>query len=188
MTVAEALGRLRADDPHARREAALFLAAHGDERAARPLAWALKDPDGDVRAAAEQALWAIWMRSGDPETDELLLRGTRLMEAGDHGAAIACFSDVIARAPEFAEGYNKRATARYLRQEYARSIYDCRETLRRNPLHFGALSGEGLCYLALGWPARARRCLEGALALNPDMPGVRQNLAHLDHLARRETN
>lgn len=188
MTVAEALARLRADDARARREAALFLGERAAADAVRPLVWALKDPDRGVRQAAEAALWAIWMRSGDAETDALLLQGIRLMEAGDHAAAIACFSNVIARTPDFAEGYNKRATALYLTKQYARSLYDCQETLKRNPVHFGALSGQGLCFLALGWTFRARRCFERALAVNPDMPGARQNLAHLDRLARLQRN
>jgi len=186
--VAEALIRLRSDDAGARRAGALALGAHGNHRVAEPLVAALKDPDREVRAAAEGALWAIWMRSGDPETDARLREGTRLMEAGDPAAAIACFSRVIARAPDFAEGYNKRATALYLRGEYAQSLRDCGETLRRNPVHFGALSGSGLCFLALGWPSRARRSFERALAIHPDLPGVRQNLAHLDRLDRLHNN
>ena len=188
MTVAEALERLRAADARVRRDAACILGERADLRVVPSLVEVLRDPDRAVREAAEAALWAIWMRSGDAQTDALLLRGTRLMEAGDFAAAIACFSDVLARAPDFAEGYNKRATALYLRGDYARSLQDCEETLRRNPMHFGALSGEGLCFMALGWPTRARRCFERALAVHPDMPGVRQNLAHLDRMARLQTN
>lgn len=188
MTIAEALKRLRSPDARVRREAACVLRDRGDAGAVAPLVAVLKDPVRDVRGAVEAALWAIWMRSGDPQTDALLQEGTRRMEAGDHAAAIALFSDVIARSPDFAEGYNKRATALYLRGEFARSIRDCRETIKRNPVHFGALSGQGLCFMALGWPARARRCFERALAVNPDMPEVRQNVAHLDRLARLQTN
>ncbi len=188
MTVAEALERLGSPDARVRREAAVLLGERADMRVVPSLIEALRDPARGVRAAAEGALWAIWMRSGDPETDALLGEGTRYMEAGEHAAAIACFSDVVARSPDFAEGYNRRATALYLRGDYARSVQDCEATIARNPVHFGALSGEGLCFLALGWPARARRCFERALAVNPDMPGVRQNLAHLDRLARLQTN
>jgi Flp pilus assembly protein TadD len=188
VTVGEALERLRSADARVRCEAARVLAARGDMGAAHSLAEALRDPEVQVRREAEAALWAIWMRSGDPETDALLLEGTRRMEAGDHAAAIDDFSRVIARAPDFAEGYNKRATALYLQGSYVRSIADCEETLRRNPGHFGALSGEGLCYVALGWLDRARRCFRRALAVHPDMPTVRQNLAQLERMARRQNN
>ena len=60
-----------------------------------------------------------------------------------------CFSRLIERAPAFAEGWNKRATVRYMAGDYEASIADCRETLARNPNHFGALSGQGLCHFAL---------------------------------------
>ncbi len=188
MTVREALVRLRSEHAAARREAALALGRSGSALAVAPLVGTLKDPDRAVRAAAAEALWSLWMRSGDADTDAHLGEGTRRMEAGDHAGAIACFSRVIARAPDFAEGYNKRATARYLRGAYAQSIHDCQETLRRNPVHFGALSGAGLCFMALGWSSRARRYFQAALAVHPDLPGVRQNLAHLDRLDRLQTN
>lgn len=188
VTLAEALLRLRSEDADARRGAARALGRSGSSLAIAPLVGALKDPDRAVCAAAAEALWSLWMRSGDPETDAHLREGTRRMEAGDHAGAITCFSRVIARTPDFAEGYNKRATARYLRGAYAQSIHDCQETLRRNPVHFGALSGAGLCFMALGWSSRARRYFQAALALYPDLPGVRQNLAHLDRLDRLQTN
>ncbi len=188
MTVADALIRIRSGDARVRREAALALGKLGDHLVAGPLVTALKDPHGEVRAAAEGALWAIWMRSGDAETDAQLQQGTHLMDAGDQAAAIACFSRVIARSPGFPEGYNKRATAFYLRGAYARSILDCAETLRRNPVHFGALAGAGLCFMALGWSSRARRFFQRALTIHPDLRGARQNLARLDRLDRLQTN
>jgi tetratricopeptide (TPR) repeat protein len=132
------------------------------------------DPVEAGRAAA--ALWQFWHQSGDATLDALLKDGIAAMERQDLRAADDVFSRLITMAPDFAEGWNKRATVRYLVQDYAGSVADCRETLARNPNHFGALSGQGLCHLALGEFAQAARLFRRALAVHPHLSGARQNL------------
>ena len=134
-----------------------------------------EDPAAAARAAA--ALWEIWCASGDPEVDRLLRRGVEAMERGDLLAAEALFTDIIRRAPDFAEGWNKRATARYLDGNHAAAIADCEETLARRPHHFGALSGQGLCHMALGQPREAADLFRRTLAVYPHLTAVRNNLA-----------
>jgi len=101
--------------------------------------------------------------------------------------AIAIFDEVVRRRPVFAEGWNKRATARYLAGDYRRSLADCDEVLRRNPQHFGALSGSGLIHVELAEYERALDDFRRALAVNPNMQGVRENVRALERLidARR---
>jgi tetratricopeptide (TPR) repeat protein len=89
----------------------------------------------------------------------------------------ATFSRVIGMAREFAEGWNKRATARYLMNDFAGSIRDCEETLARNPNHFGASSGQGLCHTSLREYREAAICFRRALEIHPRLTAVRQNLA-----------
>jgi tetratricopeptide (TPR) repeat protein len=90
--------------------------------------------------------------------------------------AEALFSRVIERNPDFAEGWNKRATVRYLRNDFAGSIGDCRETLARNRNHFGAASGQGLCHMALGEFREAAVAFRRALEIHPHLQTVRDNL------------
>ena len=132
------------------------------------------DPAEAARAAA--VLWQMWHRSGDPNLDALLRQGIEAMERQDLQASDEIFSRLIVTAPAFAEGWNKRATVRYLAQDYPGSIADCRETLARNPNHFGALSGEGLCHLALGEYREAATLFRRALAVHPHLTGARANL------------
>src|SRR2546426_10747037 len=75
---------------------------------------ALVGPDDAAAARAEAALWEIWHRSGDREVDTLLHEGMAVMERRDLAGAEAIFARVIAQAPEFAEGWNKRATVRFV--------------------------------------------------------------------------
>lgn len=173
------LERLRSGEAGERRAAASRLGEVGDEGATAALARALRDPDSVVRRLAGAALWSIWHRSGDEEVDALLQRGILLMEEQRLPESVAVFGEVIAKAPGFAEGWNKRATAYYLMGEDDRSLADCEEVLRRNPIHYGALSGFGLIYLRKDNLARAAEYFERALAVNP---GLAQIEAVLDEI------
>src|SRR5262245_64935301 len=90
---------------------------------------ALRGDDPAAAAVAANRLWEMWCASGKPEVDALLRRGTEAMERGDLLAAEALFTDIIRRAPDFAEGWNKRATVRYLGGNHAAAIADCEATL-----------------------------------------------------------
>ena len=140
---------------------------------------ALKVLKGDdpVRAArAAAVLWEMWHRSGDPQLDSLLRQGIDAMERQKLDESEALFTRLIQVAPGFAEGWNKRATARFLAKDFTGSVADCRETLARNPNHFGALSGQGLCHMALGQYKEAADMFRRALVVHPHLDGARTNL------------
>jgi len=160
----------------ARRRAAGALAEAGTMADAPALLAALRDPDASVRSLAERALWEVWSRSGNEDVDHLLRAGIAEMQHGQLEASIDTFSEVIRRQPDFAEGWNKRATVYYLVGEYRKSAADCDEVLKRNPSHFGALSGYGMIWLRLDEPARALERFEQALAVNPNLESVRETI------------
>ena len=166
-------------DVEARRRAAAALAETGTMADVPALVGALRDADSGVRALAERALWDVWSRSGSDEIDVLLQAGISEMQHGQLEVAIDTFSEVIRRRPDFAEGWNKRATVYYLVGEYRKSAADCDEVLKRNPAHFGALSGYGMIWLRLDEPARALERFEQALAVNPNLASVRQAVDEL---------
>jgi tetratricopeptide (TPR) repeat protein len=138
---------------------------------------AIRSSDPALVARAEATLWQIWCRSGDRAVDRLLQQGIDAMERRDLDEARALFTRVIERAPDFAEGWNKRATLRYVAGDYAGSIADCEETLARNPNHFGALSGQGLCHMALGQHREAAALFRRALDVHPHLTSAPRNLA-----------
>jgi tetratricopeptide (TPR) repeat protein len=133
------------------------------------------DPASVARAEAE--LWTMWCRSGVEDIDALLQNGVQAMEQNDLGEAERCFAGMIARAPWFAEGWNKRATVRYLAGNFDGAVADCRETLQRKPYHFGALSGQGLCHMALGQYHAAADMFRRTLGVHPHLEAARGNLA-----------
>jgi tetratricopeptide (TPR) repeat protein len=177
MTQGEALERLRNGSVTEKRGAAIALASIGDGGAAPALVEALASDDPVLVGLAERALWDIWCRSGIPEVDALLREGIAAIERKNYDSAIALFSAAIRLGPDFPEGYNKRATAYYLAGKPRMAISDCEATLRLNPRHFGAASGQGLCHMALGEFEKAEACFRRAMAIHPGLPAVRQNLA-----------
>jgi tetratricopeptide (TPR) repeat protein len=90
---------------------------------------------------------------------------------------VDAFTRVIERQPDFAEGWNKRATVYFLIGDFDQSLADCDETLKRNPDHFGALSGCGMIYAQREELERAVEYFERALAVNPNLQGIEQGLA-----------
>ena len=172
----EALKALASADTTARAEAVVWLANRGAMSDAPLLHQRLRDESGLVRSYAEQGLWLLWSRSGDPRIDAVMAQGGEEMQAGRYAEAIKIFTSVIKAKPQFAEGWNKRATAYYLAGDYDKSIADCGEVLKRNPKHFGALSGMGLVYTKLERYDEALKWFRKALDVNPNMAGVEMNI------------
>lgn len=170
MTREQALAALAdKNNAESRRLGAAWLGNMGQMQDVPLLVETLRDPDAEVSTQAEQSLWQIWGRSGDPDVDAMYQRGVDQMNERDFGDAIETFSRIIQKKPDFAEGWNKRATIYYLVGEYEKSLADCEEVLRRNPVHFGVLSGFGLNYLQLSKPEQALDYFERALAVNPNL-------------------
>ena len=120
----------------------------------------------------EQAIWRIWHESGSAEIDALMVRGLQAMGARDLRAGLAAFDEMVRRAPEFAEAWNKRATVNYLMGRLPESIVDIDRTLALEPRHFGALSGLGLVHLAEGEEEKALADFDRALAVHPNLAGA----------------
>jgi tetratricopeptide (TPR) repeat protein len=183
--LAALLEQLKNGGVEERRRAVEQLGQIGDDGATAALARALHDPDATVRSEAHDALWALWHRSGDPQIDIRLGEGIALMQAGRLQESIDVFTDVITKAPAFAEGWNKRATAYYMMGELDRSLADCEEVVKRNPIHFGALSGFGLIYLQKEDLPRAAQYFEKALSVDPTLDQVRSVLERIREVLRQ---
>jgi len=178
----QARSRLAKGDADTRRHAAAALGDVGTMADAPALLRALRDGDEGVRSIAENSLWEVWSRSGDPEIDALFQQGVAEMKHGAAQAAIQTFTTIIQKKPDFAEGWNKRATIYYLLGEYEKSLRDCDEVVKRNPQHWGVLSGYGQIYLSLGQPARALDYFQRALTVNPNLTRVEAAIEELRRL------
>lgn len=128
----------------------------------------------------EDQIWQEWSKSGSPAMDLLLKRGRDAMTEGDFAAAVEHFTALTDHAPDFAEGWNARATAYFSLKLYGPSIADIQRTLTLNPRHFGALNGLGLMLEELGYAADALRAYRAAAKLHPHRPELKEAIKRLD--------
>lgn len=132
--------------------------------------------------ALQSGIWQLWLSSGDAALDKDLEFGMRVMNSEDYTQAINHFTRLVRLKPDFAEAWNKRATAYYLRGDFKASLADIAETLKREPRHFGALWGQAGILRQLGEYQRALRVLRQLAAICPHLPGLREQQLHLREL------
>jgi tetratricopeptide (TPR) repeat protein len=116
---------------------------------------------------AEVSIWAIWFESGRDEIDGLMEKAGMAVRSSQLAEAEKIYSEVIKMAPEFSEGWNRRATVRYYQEDYSGSLLDIRQTLALEPRHFGAIWGLGMI---LGWErdfSGAIKAFERLLEIKP---------------------
>lgn len=136
----------------------------------------------DAAQPSEAAVWGLWSETDDPAARILLRNGVAAMARRDYRKALEKFDQIVTIAPNFAEGWNKRATVYYLVGHYSASLNDIDKTLALEPRHFGALSGRGLVFIELGEEQLALDSFDAALAIHPNLPGAGNNAKFLRKL------
>ena len=140
----------------------------------------LAEPGRSDWEKVEGEITRLWSRSGSPAMDLLLKRGNEALEAEDYRTALDHFSALTDHAPDFAEGWNARATAFYLMGEYSLAIVDVQRVLALNPRHFGALSGLAFMFEQMDEPDLALKALHAAQKLNPNRPDINEAVTRLE--------
>ena len=148
--------------------------AHGDPMSdLNTLFAALKiAPDGNSAKAIEQRIWAVWMMSGSDTCNLLMGRVKAATEAKDYDLALKLLDAVVEIKPDYVEGWNQRATIYYLKDDYGHAIADIGQVLKREPRHFGALSGLGVILQEIGDDKDALKAYRDALKIDPHLENI----------------
>lgn len=120
-----------------------------------------------------------WMQSGSATVDLLMSRAGTAMKAKDNALALDLLDMVTRLAPDYAEGWNRRATVYYLTQDFGRSIADIERTLALEPRHWGAMSGLGIIMRRLNRDKDAMRIFEEVLKIHPASENARKAIDDL---------
>jgi len=136
-------------------------------------------PSAPAAQEVEASIWQIWLQSDDNVIGLLMGQGINAMSRNDMRAALGKFDQIVKLAPNFAEGWNKRATVYFLLEDYGRSVADIQHTLALEPRHFGALSGLGMILERLGDKNGAMRAYRRGLEVHPNLPGAAQGVERL---------
>jgi tetratricopeptide (TPR) repeat protein len=129
-------------------------------------------PDEASAKHVEARIWAIWLQTPSDTVSLLMTRAKTAMESQNTDVALKLLDAVVKLRPDYVEGWNRRATLYYLRNDYARSLADIEQVLAREPRHFGALAGLGMIMQDLGDEKRALDAFRRALAVNPHLDKV----------------
>lgn len=95
--------------------------------------------------------------SGSDSINLLMERASEVMRKDDHAVALDILDQVVTLAPDYAEGWNRRATLFFSMRDFSRSIADVERVLELEPRHYGALSGLAAMLQVLG---REKQALE----------------------------
>jgi tetratricopeptide (TPR) repeat protein len=136
--------------------------------------------DEAAAKAVEQAIWKAWMQSGSPTVDVLVQQAEKAMADKQHRIAISILSTAIELEPEFAEAWNRRATAYYLNRQFEQSLADAERVLELEPRHFAALAGLGVLHKEMGDQRAALQAFRRALAIHPFLSIARRAVKELE--------
>jgi len=129
-------------------------------------------PDDETAKAIEERIWAVWTVSRSDTTNLLMSRVKTAIEKKDLDLAIKLLDGVIKIKPDYVEAWNRRATLYYMKKEYGRALTDIAQVLKREPRHFGALSGLGLIMQDLGDDKLALDAYRRALKVYPRLQRI----------------
>lgn len=140
----------------------------------------LADPANPRWQQTEQAIWRAWSRSGSASMDFLLRRAHEALKEDDLDLALKFLDDLVRLAPDFAEGWNQRATVLFRQRKLGRAAADIRRVLALEPRHFGALTGLAVILEETGNEEGALRAWRRAHEVHPNLERAAEAVERLE--------
>ena len=139
-----------------------------------------KERDEAAADRISKRIWRMWGDSGDDSINLLTHWASRAMQKKKFNIALDLLDQVTTRKPDFAEGWNRRATLHFMRDQYLKSLADIERVLSIEPRHYGALAGMGAILTRLGREREALEIWYKALALYPAMKSAQNAVVKLE--------
>ncbi|MEP3049090.1 MAG: tetratricopeptide repeat protein [Roseibium sp.] len=139
--------------------------------------------DPATRERTTRKIRALWIKSGSDTVDVLMSRSGKAIQADNHALALDLLDVVVVLKPSFAEGWNRRATVHYMREEFGKSLVDIERTLALEPRHWGALSGLAIIQRRLGFESDALATFKKALEIHPGLENASEAVESLEKAA-----
>lgn len=139
---------------------------------------ATADSETAAKAFAE-GIERVWYHSGSPTIDLLLGRATKAVSQKNYDSALRFLDNIVEQAPDFTEGWNRRAYVHFQRNELALALGDLRRTLALDPQHFKALDGLSQVLREIGQKKASLSVMERLYDVHPHWPGLTQAIEEL---------
>lgn len=138
--------------------------------------------DEQTAEVTEQLIWNLWLYSGSDTVDVLMRRTLSAMKDENYPLALDLLNAIVELKPDYAEGWNKRATVFFLLRDYAHSMQDVEQVLALEPRHFGALTGLGMILRDTGDNTKALAAFRKALEVHPQLKAARSAVNELEDI------
>ena len=144
-------------------------------------------PNDESAKYVENRIWALWIATDSDTTTLLMTRVKAAVDAKDLDLGIKLLTAIIDIKPDYIEAWNRRATIYYMKKDFDDSLADIHEVLKREPRHFGALSGLGMIMQEVGDDKHALDAFRRALAVHPHLEHIPDLVKQLtDKVERRD--
>ena len=131
-------------------------------------------PTPQAAKSVEEAIWRLWLQSGSSTVDLLMTWAVEAVAAQNTDLALRYLDTLVELKPDFAEGWNKRATVHFRKHDYARAMADLQRVLALEPRHFAAWNGLGVILQDTGDKKHALEAFRKALAIDPHLEAARK--------------
>lgn len=139
-----------------------------------------RDPKYASASATARMIWREWSASGSRSIDLLMNWAARAISRNEYAKALDLLDQVLVLAPDYAEGWNRRATLYYTMNDFGNSISDIESTLALEPRHFGALSGLAVILQRVGNNQAALKTWYRVLAIYPANKQAQESVIMLE--------
>jgi tetratricopeptide (TPR) repeat protein len=121
---------------------------------------------------AQAAIERLWSHSGSDTVNLLMQRATKALVAKDFDQAMKFMDYVVLLAPDYAEGFNRRAYIHFSRNDMSSALGDLRRALALEPNHFKALDGLAQIWRQMGNSKAALNVVKQLLEVHPYWEGA----------------
>ena len=140
---------------------------------------ATADDEESAKAIAD-AIERVWVHSGSATIDLLMERAIKAMNDKKVDLALKLLDQVVELAPDFTEGWNRRAYVHFVQNDIERALGDLRRALALDPHHFKALDGLGQILREIGQKKAALKAFKELLDVHPYWSGAKQAIEELE--------
>jgi tetratricopeptide (TPR) repeat protein len=129
--------------------------------------------------SVEESLERIWLHSGSPTVDLLFGRAMQAVAEKNYDRALTFLDHVVEQAPDFAEGWSRRAFVFFQRNEVGRALGDLRRAIALDPCNYKALDGLSQVLRDIGEKQAALTVLRRLIEVHPNWPGTEKAIEEL---------
>lgn len=124
-------------------------------------------------------IYLVWSDSGSASIDLMMQWSQKAIQEQKFDVALDFLDEIVTLQPDFAEGWNRRATVHFMMKNYGKSMADIDKTLELEPRHFGAISGLAQIMADTGRKEQALRAWQSVLDIYPMLRNAQDQVAAL---------